>query len=265
MVQKYLEKEFNYQDIKKDIREGIDSAIPTEGHIMQFLREYAEFNYVFAGCVSTLAGKFQISPSDYKHPVLDKVSHLVAKNVFEAAIDEFDGKKPHKELANYMLDHAGDYFGEDWKGETHMSGILESVKDGYGIGHKNNLNILARNLGFHIASEQLASFEFQYLSDKIRVEYGNFYEYMNEPVESESLPPFGWITIHGTVEEEHADFAYKAADILLDAAEDVDDKYIILQSLKKGFEFFIKVQKEFFDNVNHLHVERRKQNPELWQ
>ncbi len=265
MVQKYLEKEFNYQDIKKDIRQGIDAAIPTEGHIMQFLREYSEFNYVFAGCVSALAGKFQISPTDYKHPVLEKVSHLVAKNVFEAAIGEFYGDKTHKSISNYMIDHAGDFFGEDSKGETHMSSILESVKDGYGIGHKNNLNILARNLGFHIASEQLASFEFKYLSDKIRVEYSKFYEYMNESVVGASLPPFGWITIQGNLGEVRAGFAYKAADVLLDAAEDVDDKYIILQSLKRGFEFFIKVQKEFFDNVNYLHIERRKQNRELWQ
>lgn len=40
MVQKYLEKEFNYQYINKDIREGIDAAITSEGKIMQFLFEF---------------------------------------------------------------------------------------------------------------------------------------------------------------------------------------------------------------------------------
>lgn len=247
-VEKYLNECFNFEAINNKIKSHIDHSLPDMKSYLQFLVDYAEFNYVFAGCVSGLAGRFHVSPSVENCPVLHKVSHLVAQHVFEAAVDEYKGVT-HKAMANTMVKHVCRWFDQTDtpKPSPMLKRVLREVREGYGIINECTFSELSFNLGFHIASEQLASFEFTYLNEKAKRDDKVFYDFMNgENMEDQyNFRPWLWVEIHGEVEDEHADYAFRAADFILNELEG-EDRITFLNDIKYGFEMFMKVQESFF-------------------
>ena len=249
-TEKYLNDCFDFNSIRIDIEAKIDLSLPTQASYLKFFIDYVEFNYVFAGCVSSLAGRFHTSPSVEKCPVLDKVSHFVAKNVFEAAIDEYQGIT-HKEMSLCMIRDMKEFFddGYDLKPSKNLSVVLRNVREGYGQTNECRFDELALNLGFHIASEKLASFEFSYLDTKIKEDYPEFYTYLNGNKAGQKFKSWLWVEIHGEVEEEHANFAFTASDLIFNELED-EEKVDFLKKVQYGFNTFVEVQSEFFDAVS---------------
>jgi len=242
-TEKYLNECFRFESLKNSIESQIDNSLTTKGSYLNFFADYVEFNYVFAGCVSSLAGKFHVSPSIEDCPVLKKVSHLVAKNVFEAAIDEYKDIT-HKSMSRIMMDQINEFYGvnSDVK-SAGLRNVLKNVRDGYGMASDIRFDSLAMNLGFHIASEQLASFEFSYLDKKIQKDHSELYSFLNR---RNPFRSWIWVEIHGEGEEEHAEFAYNASDLIVNELEG-EDRENFLVGVKMGFQRFIEVQTQFFN------------------
>ena len=245
-TEQYLNACYDFESLKKSIEKQIDASLPNLDSYLQFFSDYVEFNYVFAGCVASLSGKFHISPSIERCPVLHNTSHFVAQNIFEAAIDEYKGIT-HKEMSLFLMDNINKFFNvSSCEPTDSLKGILSDVTKGYGVDRGevsgSLFDELAVNLGFHIASEKLASYEFSYLDTKTYAEHKDLHEYLNSAARRK---PWSWVEIHGEVEEEHADFAFKASDLILHELRG-NARIKFLDNVKKGFNKFVEVQTNFF-------------------
>src|SRR5690606_7989337 len=84
----------------------------------------------------------------------------------------------------------------------------KEIFKGYGVNAPMNFNNLVTNIGFHMASEKLAAFEFEALDAALKKHHPKLYsdlesKTMNLPGLSEKITGIDWIRIHGTAEEEH--------------------------------------------------------------
>lgn len=268
-INNIIDNYVNEADAKKVVFERMEKSIGnTRESLLNFMSQYIEFNSVFAGCVSSLAGRFHLSHREHINKMrgndvmLNKVSHLVAKHVFEAAIDEYK-MNTHKSMSLFTWNQILKFYkldSYDYE-PSGLNTVIEQVSTGYGFNQIPEFGILSENLGFHIGSEKLASFEFDFLYTKIQKDFPELYSFLKDQKSDEGYDAMLWIKIHGSVEEDHCQEAITAANILYKELHDKHGKTVTISNgpvsdnklnfftsnIDKGFRDFHMIQDMFFD------------------
>lgn len=183
---------------------------------------YVLWNTKFAPQVIRLASFAQTVISDQGYP---ETGARVASRLFNSTIHEYGEKfgdrvYTHAELSNIFITYLNQKI---WKGtippSTYLNRppkilkLLKKVEMGYmGDYDSNEINYskisidqLCQGIGFHVASEGLASMEFATL-DKCMQMSGlyEYYEAMQYSSElADGISPYHWLEVHGEVEKEH--------------------------------------------------------------
>lgn len=253
-ISKILDNYVEKNDVANQIKTRINESIEFDGtDIIDFMIEYVEFNSVFAGCVSSLAGrihlahKCSINKLRGNDKVFSEVGHVAAKHVFEAAIDEYN-KGTHKSMSRFTLNEVLKFYHyNSYKPNPELDKVLNFVYTGYGFNETPEFGIIAENLGFHIGSEKLASFEFDFLYKKIKEDLPELYQHLKSAKSEDGYDGMLWIKIHGIVEEDHCQEAIKAAEAIYDALDTGEKRQDFLDGIERGLINFHVVQNMFFE------------------
>ncbi len=255
-----------------DVQKGCEhlhvalEQLRTHGDLVRVLSRYVHFNAPFGAGVAHLASAVAQRPDLFGDPntiehYLSDRSYEVAAPLFAAAIDEFGGEsakyQPHRTLAQNTVQAVGKFFG--YNGASFKSLIdpnaetiiaMEGAKSGYGIGQVIDENALFQNMGFHIGSEQLAGEEFRIIDTFLRREHPALVSHM-EMVDPEisDVQTYIWIALHTTVEDEHAELAFRAANLALRYYRGDQEPYEMRKQIVKGFVDFVKLQTEFLESI----------------
>lgn len=248
---------YSYPDIIKNI-------FSKNNFPYQFISDYVNWNSIFVGGVSSLSSRFHLWPYigediSISNPLLfdssieikNKSSHKIAGYIFSAAEDEYnelgckikDERVCHKDMAWVFLKKI--YEGVNVKFDTRkvspfVSAANKEVLKGYGVDQPINFNVLAENLGFHIASEKLASVEFSIIYNLIKDKYPGLFEYL-EKSHCDNIYGIEWLKIHGEIEVKHYNNALQAAVLILNPYH-----CSTIESLQNGFKKFVDLQCHFF-------------------
>ena len=254
-----LKKEQLNDDITKILSE--DSS-----KMLDFVSNYIYWNGFFAGCVINLASRFHLGlelnayePNCPQEEFFQTRGHRVAGLIFAAAEDEYsdehcklDGVRiEHKTMAWFTLNKMFNFYNVDItrrKTNTSTHHIVSRTKKGYGFNEKSNFLNLAKQLGFHIGSEKIASYEFEIISNKIQELYPDLVSDLKSRELIKGINAFSWFEVHGSVEDAHANYALDAAQILIDYIDSRDEflKKDVIKEIQDGFNDFSILQDDFF-------------------
>ncbi|MEK6829517.1 MAG: hypothetical protein AABY15_05315 [Nanoarchaeota archaeon] len=272
-VKKFLLDE-NFISKKKAELEGqVDSILAgKDEQLLDFFSNYTFWNGIFAGCVINLASRFHLGLEFGKYEVdspqedfFQTRGHRVAGLIFAAAEDEYaDGncqvenmRVEHKSIAWFMIRKMYEFHNVDVNSrrlQPWMDEIIARTKVGYGVQSSSEFLDLAKQLGFHVASEKLASYEFGILADKIKVKKPEFVKWLEEQELVKGINAFSWIEIHGPVEDIHANYALDAAQMLVDYIG-TRDKVLqaeVIRSMVEGFHELSNIQGDFLERYAKL-------------
>ena len=264
----------NFISKKKNELEGQVDAILAgkDEQLLDFFSNYTFWNGIFAGCVINLASRFHLGLEFGKYEVdspqedfFQTRGHRVAGLIFAAAEDEYaDGncqvenmRVEHKSIAWFMIRKMYEFHNVDVNSrrlQPWMDEIIARTKVGYGVQSSSEFLDLAKQLGFHIASEKLASYEFGILADKIKVKKPEFVKWLEEQELVKGINAFSWIEIHGPVEDIHANYALDAAQMLVDYIG-TRDKVLqaeVIRSMVEGFHELSNIQGDFLERYAKL-------------
>lgn len=268
-----LDKEFinaKRVDLEKDIATILSGG---EEQMFDFFSNYTYWNAIFSGCVINLASRFHLGLDcglyDADSPEEDffqTLGHRVAGLIFAAAEDEYadencqeeDVRIEHKTMAWFMMNKMYEFYNRDIstrKVNPMMDSILTDTKIGYGFKQESKFLNLVRQLGFHIGSEKIASFEFSILADKMKELKPALTVWMENQEMVKGINSFSWIEVHGPVEDAHANYAIDAAQMIVDyiGTRDKELQRKVIEELKSGFNDFSNHQNEFFKKyINNL-------------
>lgn len=239
----------------------------THEDLLRILGRYVHFNAPFGAGVAHLASQVAVRQDLFGDetesvPMISDRSYDIAAQIFAAAVEEFCGSSPehnqsHRRLAQDALRAAGKHFG--YKGaalskivepnrETDMA--MQRAKSGYGIGQNMDEETLLQGIGFHIGSEQLAGEEFRIFDTFLREEHADLVRYM-ESVDPEvsNVQTYIWFKLHTTVEDEHADHAFQAANLALRYYRGHQDVGAVKERIIDGFINFADVQTNFLTHI----------------
>lgn len=241
------------------------------GHdLLRILGRYIHFNSVFSCGVAALAAKLGVRQDlfrDRSEPadslVADRSAELGAQ-VFFAAIDEFGDRSlkqrgTHRSLAQATLCGVARFLGistEELTSSrllnegTHQA--LAEVLDGYCLEGACEQRRLLSGIGFHIASEMLADEEFRLLDEFFRRRFPQMVDHLegsHVAVNGFRLPGYHWIRIHTTVEVEHSNAAFKAADLALQYYAGPENHEQATAWILKGVKGFSELQGRFMNSL----------------
>lgn len=271
-----LEREV-VEKTKESLEKSIDDILTGDtDQILEFFSNYIHWNGIFAGLVTNLSSRFHLGVELSKYgegsieeKFLKENAHKVSGLIFAAAEDEYADENceeenrriEHKTMAWFTLNKIYDFYGKniyDRKVSDHMDWTMRFTKMGYGLGEASDLFSLVRNLGFHIGSEKLASYEFGILSDKMKQKQSSLTAWLEHQELCKGINAFSWVEVHGPVEDAHANYALDAAQIIVDeiGKKDKELQSMVLQELYSGFTNFAGVQRITFFNLMNSNLEK---------
>jgi len=258
------------------LENDILKIISSEDEILDFFSNYTYWNGIFAGCVVNLASRFHLGLElglyDVNSPEEDFFQtrgHRVAGLIFAAAEDEYSDdnckvegvRVEHKTMAWFMMNKMYEFFNKDISTRSvnsMMKQVVDEAKIGYGFQQESEFINLVRQLGFHIGSEKIASYEFGILAEKMKEIYPELTAWLENQEMIKGINAFSWIEVHGPVEDAHANYALDAAQMIIDYIGTRDEtlQIKVIEELKGGFIDFINHQDGFFKNyINNLKVQ----------
>jgi len=260
---------------KISIKEDVDSIfVGGKEDMINFFSHYVYWNGVFAGCVTNLASNFHLfvnkpgfsgktPPPEDIMTFFKQKGHKVAGLIFAAAEDEYaddsavvsDLRVCHKDMAWHFLKELYTYYNKDIKKrkiEFFAEEINNAIMRGYRVDRGALCSDLYRGLGFHIGSEKIASFEFDYLTKKMNKEYPELVKFLKNKELVPGINAFSWLEVHSSVEEEHFGYALEAANIIIDYFDKKDLQRNPFQFIKEGFVEFSNLQNIFFDHYSGI-------------
>lgn len=238
--------------------------------LVRLLGRYIHFNSIFSCGVSALAGRIGAcqklfrDPGEQEDSLLGDRSAEIAAQIFFAAIDEFGDRSlkqrgTHRSLAQATLRGAAQFFGisarELTRSKLLNEGTLRAiaeVRHGYCLEGDLDDRRLLRGIGFHISSETLADEEFRILDEVLRRRFPELVRYLGGTsvgVNGFQLPGYHWIRIHTTVEVEHSNAAFRAAELALQYYAGPADRERIKEWILKGVQEFSELQARFMSSL----------------
>ncbi len=260
----HLEK--NRVDHVKEVNFNTINDIISKRDIVEFFSNYVAWNSIFAGCVTNLVSRFHLWPDigddeefelneeyllNISNSIKTKRSHIIAGHIFAAATDEYndpsiDARVTHKDMAWHFLTSLYELTGKDIK-ERRVSAytgvVNKAVLKGYGVNAPINFHNLVRNLGFHIGSEHLASFEFEALNEAMQKHHPELYKQLEDRVLDNGVTGIDWLKVHGALEIEHFNNSIKGVEILVESFKRYKD--IPLKIINDGYYEFEFLQSRF--------------------
>jgi len=254
---------------RTSLDKGIDRILSgDQDQILDFFSNYIHWNGVFAGCVVNLASRFHLGlnygiyePGTTEDIFFKTMGHKVAGLIFAAAEDEYadenckdeDQRIEHKTMAWFTLNKMYEFYDADIssrKLHPMMNSVLTEVRMSYGVQQESEFLDLVRQLGFHIGSEKVASYEFGILADKMKETHPALTAWMEAQEMTEGINAFSWVEVHGPVEDAHANYAIDAAQMIVDyvGSRDYELCELVMRELKAGFKDFSDHQDFFFNN-----------------
>lgn len=246
------------------LNEHIRAYMVNPLEVLRLVYCVSRWNSVFAAGVVGLTSRITLS-NDFKDksvklPFLADRSHYVASFVFDAARDEYDDsstirRDPHRSLAQVCVEGlvrklismgftvddvkaaCADF---DWIEEEMQKVVVGYTSDAY------------TGLGYHLASESLASSEFSAILDGIEDLHPYLYEALEEVVthDDSGTRKGEWLFAHAStgrnVEEEHARRAQEAVDNAILFSEDEESAR---GWIEEGSQTFRDDRTRFFDRL----------------
>jgi len=198
--------------------------------VLRFLNDFVDYNAVFAGGVSMLAGRIHFASSmfiDKNEPLkfcADK-SADVASHIFFAAEDEYGQSHhdhtTHRELAQRMMRTAVDFYGmsdDDANSfisdmNTDMLNLRQVVSNAYGQNIDStqcNIEDIMTAIGFHIASELSADREFSVVYEWLEKRHSGLLAKLR------GNKSHVWLKAHCSLEIEHFESALDGMHLAID-------------------------------------------------
>lgn len=218
-----------------------------------FLSKYVEWNSAFPGCVCYLTSLIHLEDF-FKKDINDKYIHTsthadIASYIFGAAEDEygFEGNRhTHRKMALNFIDSFKNLIpnNELINIPSLNKKYIQRIKSGYGVGvTKPNIDIF-KYIGFHLASEMLATTEFS-LIDNI---FNNRLSNIKQQLLDNDTAPYDWVSVHIAVEIEHFNLCLKGTELALDYVKNhYSDLYDdAVDNIIEGFNDFANIQEQFF-------------------
>ncbi|MBC6420057.1 MAG: hypothetical protein GDA44_15470 [Prochloron sp. SP5CPC1] len=214
-----LDEIFNFWEIDSLVKDCCQIASQNPQRLYLFMQRYAFFNSFAGSLVARLASSIGLSHNVFVDPSCPDLEEAdrrmdIAANIFAATVDEHSDchykDTPHRTLAVATLKAIGDFasLSEEQKNKLsqtpqYLTPILEKTIQGY-QGVPGNAWELVKSMGFHAASEILASHEYTVIDEIIRYENQGqgFDGYLSNgnrqvTVNGQNINPWSWIVIHG--------------------------------------------------------------------
>lgn len=228
-----------YSEENPIIAEAFNAFDGDLNKLYSFLSNYRNFNDVFAPCVISLASKLHLEFHAIEHPALGSE---IAAGVYKACHHEYheqiNGLEfTHCRLSRRFVDilaHLVEYPLDPNKRTKLVDKFINLIKIGYGLSGGYNSGF---SLGFHIASEYLAAFEFATIDNLTKHHFQAIYSKMNINADH-TVEAWHWIEVHSEVEIEH----FKEA---LESYHKTKGTHINPEDVARGIRHFGKVQEEF--------------------
>ncbi len=229
---------------------------------IHIIRCFVEYSRPFPVFILQLAARLANSPCllyDRHEPIgeLRDRSHEVASYILQAAIDEFgvpgDPNRPtHRQLAQQFLRHVVASYpghqlllGNDNPCKAAIVEIVAACSAGYG-GSKYSFELkkdALSALAFHAMSETLAGQEFLALRESIEKRPKLLSHLQKQKI-------WHFVTMHCSVEEDHAANAYKALERTVELFHlKKDSEHQVTDAVKKGFSHCLNSHKEFMGHL----------------
>jgi hypothetical protein len=271
-----LNELFDLPTLDRRIESACRVAIQHPRSLYVFMQRYAHFNGYAGSLVARLASSVGLSRdlfNDSENPVIDEADRgmEIAGKILAATLDEHADQGqhgvPHRVLAQATLKSIGNYANLDVEEKNKfavipdwLEEILQRTVQGY-QGTPGNIAELVIAMGFHCASEILASHEYSVIDTVIRHENrgSGFDAYLNQisgkvELNERRLSAWCWIVIHGShkgtgVEAEHFEFALEALN--LTAQYRSESRQQIRDWALKGFLNFVSIQQKLFEMIDY--------------
>lgn len=274
LTKNQLDDLFNFSSLNRSVELACQLAVQHPRLLYLFMQRYAHFNGYAGSLVARLASSVGLSRDLFKSSsavVVDEADRglEIAARILAATIDEHADKgqkyAPHRTLAQATLKSIGDYAVLNIDERNHLSRlpnwmqeVLENTVQGY-QGVPGDVSSLIRALGFHAASEILASFEYSIIDKVVRhdnrsIGFDAYLRGMHERVEVEQglFSAWYWIVVHGKhkgsgVEDEHFQSALEALDLA--SRYRTESAQQIQQWALQGFSGFVEIQQRLFKEI----------------
>lgn len=227
---------------------------------------YTQWNSYFSSNVVRLSSYIHEYFTNHK---MNVIGAQIASSIYSSAIHEYveeiNGcKYTHAELSDIFIRmlKMGLKQSDDVK-LPNSCVDYKYVKHGYlGMNvrptDKNNfssINEICRAIGYHIASEGLAAFEFQELDYCFQTKkLKPIYDFLQNPYKPSGvenhIKPYHWLKIHGVVEIEHFNDALKAYHLL----KGIEDDGVELpeQEFINGYKRFLNTQNMVLSQMEEI-------------
>ena len=219
-----VEKRLNsmFKPIHPDIEILFEKFGSNEAAFYHFAKNYVYFNNRFASGVISLASNIHASLAFDDH---NEKGSIIAANIYAACDHEYhehiNGKDyTHAQLSKFFLSNLDRcIFGMNSYARPNAFGISDEIK---AIANKvstlyqmymtkseietKDYKRLAQGLGFHMASEHMASSEYYTITRLAQFQFTSLYNKMQKPTDDvrfDKIEPWHWVGIHSTVEIEH--------------------------------------------------------------
>ena len=274
LTKNQLDDLFDFSSLNQSVELACRLAVQRPRLLYLFMQRYTHFNGYAGSLVARLASSVGLSRDLFKSSsavVADEADRglEIAARILAATIDEHADKgqkcAPHRALAQATLKSIGDYAALTVDERNHLScppnwmqGALENTVQGY-QGVPGDIHSLIRALGFHAASEILASFEYSIIDKVVRHDnrntgYDAYLRRIHDRVEIEQglFSAWYWIVIHGKhqgsgVEDEHFQSALEALDLA--SHYRTESAQQIQQWALQGFSDFAEIQQKLFKEI----------------
>ena len=245
-VEQYIIERLGYVDgVLLEIIENIND----KNLFMDFLLHYSHYNDQFAPGVIAYASKVHFALMDeFDNAAASKI----AATIYSACDHEYhehvgDLYFTHGELSKNFRDTLIKHFEHQDVSQADFEQVYYMVRQGYHVYETSNP--LATGLGFHMASESLASLEFYTLNRFMMKAHNDIFTTLTYNSELDGVDAQHWVAIHASVEEEHfmdALKSYRRWSQLITLNGTADDLHTFQNHILEGFKAFETVQERFY-------------------
>jgi hypothetical protein len=224
--------------------------------LFQFFSNYLYFNNAFGPATLNLIQKsnsyvgFLRDKNELVDYTQNRINEIMAY-IFSAQKDEYSYKDlpiTHKLLAEATFKGFINYLNLSDSQVKTLAVILPDTKKiakkiylSLSLNKKNLERSYFRAIGYNLAQEVSADREYYYLSNFIKNFYPEFYEYLSEQkykFRGAEYTALTWITIHTTVEINHAKEAMSAVDLIFKYYDGEQSKKTLLSWMDEGINDF---------------------------